>query len=64
MLNCISFRHAVISFPTKSASGRERGMEAFYTEMFTNRLPGGMLVVDRVVFDNEMFFIVERGGPT
>jgi len=53
-------RAAIVSFPTKSASGRERGMEAYYAELFAKGLPPGLTVAERHVFGNEMFFIVKR----
>ena len=30
----------IVSFPTKSLAGREKGMEAFYSNFFENGLPG------------------------
>jgi len=53
-------RAAIVSFPTKSASGRERGMEAYYAELFAKGLPPGLTVAERHVFGNEMFFVVKR----
>ena len=60
MLSEMGFRAAVVSFPTKSASGRERGMEAFYSAMFERNLPDGLSICDKTVIGNEMFFTVEK----
>jgi len=60
LLLAAPYRTAIVSFPTKSASGRERGMEAFYTDMFTRGLPDGLVIREKKAFDNEIFFIVAR----
>ena len=59
LLSQMGCRVAVVSFPTKSASGREKGMEAFYTDVFTRGLPAG-LSAEKSVFGGEMFFAVQR----
>ena len=58
LLSSMSFRTALISFPTKSASGREKGMEAFYTDMFTRGLPKQFRIAEKAVFDNEIFYVL------
>ena len=58
LLNLLSFRTAIISFPIKSASGREKGMEAFYSSHFEGGLQAGFNIVDKAVFENELFYIV------
>ena len=60
LLREMRFRDALISFPTKSASGRDRGMADFYTKMFTNGLPEGLTITSRTVFDNELFFAIKK----
>ena len=62
LLRTMEYQTAIISFPTKSSSGRERGMEAFYTDMFHRGLPDGLTILDKAVFNNEMFFIVRKQG--
>jgi len=57
MLNCPT---SIISFPTKSASGKEKGMEAFYSMQFEKRLPSDFVVIEKAVFANEMFYVVRR----
>jgi 16S rRNA (guanine(1405)-N(7))-methyltransferase len=59
LLNAMKFRHAVISFPTKSASGREKGMERFYTEFFTCGLPEKITIVNKAVYENELFLVIK-----
>jgi len=54
---------SIISFPLKSASGREKGMEAFYATRFEKGLPAGFTVVKKEKFANEMFYVVSEGAP-
>ena len=58
-----AFRAAIVSFPTKSASGRERGMEAFYSDAFARGLPPSLSVADFAVFGNEMIYVITRNSP-
>ena len=60
LLSAAHFRTAIVSFPTKSASGRDVGMEAFYSERFARSLPEGLIVADKAVFENEMLFVVNK----
>ena len=53
-------RAAIVSFPTKSASGRDVGMEAFYSEQFERNLPGCLSVADKTIFSNEMFYVINK----
>ena len=56
-LNCHRF---IISFPLKSASGKEKGMEKFYTTRFETELPTELSILNKTIFDNEMFYILKR----
>ncbi|MCL2478659.1 MAG: hypothetical protein FWF22_04100 [Treponema sp.] len=49
----------VVSFPTKSASGREKGMEAFYSAQFEENLPQGLVIAEKKIFKNEMFYFIK-----
>lgn len=65
LLGEAAFNTAIISFPTKSASGREKGMETFYTGMFErgfaeHGLSEIIRIADKAVFGNEMFYVVNR----
>jgi 16S rRNA (guanine(1405)-N(7))-methyltransferase len=55
----IDCKVSIVSFPLKSASGKEKGMEAFYSAYFEGGLPSGMTITDKAVFGNEMFYVVE-----
>jgi len=49
---------SIISFPLESTSGREKGMEAFYSAEFEKGLPSDFSITEKVKFTNEMFYIV------
>lgn len=51
---------AVISFPIKSLSGREKGMEQFYTQWFGEALPEGWEVLRREIIGSELFYHCRR----
>jgi len=53
---------AVVSFPLKSASGRDKGMDAFYSALFEKGLPSGFLITDKTKFINEMFYVITKGN--
>jgi 16S rRNA (guanine(1405)-N(7))-methyltransferase len=62
ILNTYGYREAIVSFPTKSASGRDVGMEAFYTDLFLRDIPADIKIVDKTVFENEIFFIISKNS--
>lgn len=59
LLEELNFTRAVVSFPIKSLSGREKGMEQFYSSFFENGLPERFHILDRKVIGNEMFYVIE-----
>ncbi|MBR5372967.1 MAG: hypothetical protein IK130_12235 [Oscillospiraceae bacterium] len=54
------FRRAVISFPLKTLSGRERGMQAHYSAFFEEQLPEKLQILQREIIGNELFYVVKR----
>jgi len=60
VLRHLACKTSIVSFPTRSASGKKKGMEAFYAALFEKDLPPGFVIVDKSMFDNEMFYIVEK----
>ena len=61
LLQAMGCKTSVVSFPLKSASGKEKGMEAFYTAQFEGGLPSNFVIIERVKFTNEMFYVVGSG---
>ncbi|MCL2834339.1 MAG: hypothetical protein FWD78_14295 [Treponema sp.] len=51
---------SIISFPIKSASGKEKGMEAFYSTQFEKTLAPDFSIIEKKIFKNEMFYIIKE----
>jgi len=56
---CVS----IVSFPLKSTSGKEKGMEVFYAEQFENGLPPSFFINEKVKFSSEIFYILKKHPP-
>jgi 16S rRNA (guanine(1405)-N(7))-methyltransferase len=61
LLEEVQARHLVISFPSRSLGGREKGMAATYSARFSELTAGWDAKVTRLDFSNELVFVVERG---
>ena len=55
-----SFEHAIISFPIKSLSGRNKGMESFYSSFIESNLPSQITIVERRIINNELFYVLRK----
>ncbi len=53
-------RFLVVSFPVKSLSGAEKGMIKFYSEWFSSLIKDENWRYDKILFDNELVFVVEK----
>jgi len=60
LLNALRFKTAIVSFPLKSLTDKQKGMGPFYTSWMEKNLPPALSIVDKRSFSNEMFFLVER----
>ena len=60
LLKKLAYSFAIVSFPTKSASGREKGMEGHYSGLFENGLPERCIIIDKATFGNEMFYVINK----
>ncbi|MBR4940477.1 MAG: hypothetical protein IKZ19_00560 [Clostridia bacterium] len=49
-----------VSFPIRSLGGRDKGMEAFYGEMFEGGLPGCFEITQKKVIGTELVYAVTR----
>jgi 16S rRNA (guanine(1405)-N(7))-methyltransferase len=61
LLEQVQARHLVISFPSRSLGGREKGMASTYSARFAALTSGWDAKVTRLDFSNELVFVVERG---
>ena len=55
-----SFDNAIVSFPIKSISGKNKGMEEFYSSFIEDNLPSTITIIDRVVINNELFYALKK----
>ncbi len=55
-----SFEKAIVSFPIKSMSGRNKGMESFYSSFIESNLPTDISIVERKVINNELFYVLKK----
>jgi 16S rRNA (guanine(1405)-N(7))-methyltransferase len=60
LLTGAAYRTALVSFPLKSAGGREKGMKGFYSALFEGCLPPALAIQGKRVFANEMFYEVTK----
>jgi 16S rRNA (guanine(1405)-N(7))-methyltransferase len=58
LLDELEFKTAIISFPLKSLSGKNKGMESFYSSMFEDNLPNKYAIIDKKAFSNEIFYVI------
>ena len=54
------FQRAVISFPLKTLSGRERGMQAHYSAFFEEQLPENLQILQKKIIGNELFYVIQN----
>lgn len=60
ILEELSFDSAIISFPIKSLSGKEKGMESHYSSFFEEGLPNLFSVIEKRIIGNELFYVIRR----
>jgi len=60
ILEELSFKRAIVSFPLKSISGKDKGMASFYSKLMDDNLPASINVIDKAIFSNEMFYVLEK----
>ncbi|MBD3328926.1 hypothetical protein GF357_00315, partial [Candidatus Dojkabacteria bacterium] len=60
IMKAIPAKFLVVSFPTKSLGGVDKGMEENYRKMFYGLISGLPWNVSEVIFENELVFVVEK----
>ena len=60
LLRKIPAKHIVVSFPTKSISGKDRGMKGNYQRMFRELITGEPWQLEELEFANEIVFMVDK----
>lgn len=60
LLDNLNTKYIVISFPTKSVSGKNVGMKQNYTNNFKELIINKYNILKEIEYDNEIVFIIER----
>ncbi len=59
VLNRVNAENIVVSFPTRSLSGHNVGMEQHYSEWMEKHIPDNRSVAVRFTEENELFYILK-----
>lgn len=62
LLGSLNSKFLIVSFPTKSISGREKGMSENYSKIFEPILQEKHKIIRKFIYKNEMFYILSRRG--
>ena len=62
LLRRVSAELMVVTFPTRTLSGRKIGMEAHYSKWFEGILTDEFILKDRYVINDELIYIIKRRG--
>lgn len=60
ILKKVKCKYLVVSFPTKSLSGKDKGMVAFYDRWFTDLIRTTSYSYNRIIFPTELIFVVRK----
>ncbi len=63
LLEELDFGLALVSFSSRSLSGRRKGMEQFHSAAFEAGLPGTLRIVAKAAFRNEFFYVLTKAAP-
>ena len=58
----MDFGVAIISFPLKSLSGKNKGMEEFYSNFFETNIPSTLSIIEKQVLGNELFYSIRKNN--
>jgi len=60
LLSQIRAEHILVSYPSKSLGGREKGMRQTYSQQFARLMEGARFHVREFNFPTEMVFLLSR----
>ncbi len=60
ILRKLKCKQVVVSYPTRSISGKDKGMVDFYRKQFTNLVRGEPWKIEKLVFDTELVFVIRK----
>lgn len=59
-LEAANYKKAIVSFPIKSLSGKEKGMLEFYSSFFETGLPEMLKIEEKKIIGNELFYVIKK----
>jgi hypothetical protein len=62
ILDCLDFEYLVVSFPTRSLTGKKKGMDEFYGNAFRGLMDERGWQHKSFEIPNELFFVISGGG--
>lgn len=60
VMRAVNAEFLIVSFPTRTLGGRNVGMEEHYCAWMDAHLPENRAVADRLVTDNELFYVLKE----
>lgn len=60
ILKKLRCKYLVVSFPTKSLSGKDKGMRGFYEKVFRNLIKNEPWSVKKLEFESELVFVIRK----
>ena len=64
LLHKLKARYLVVSFPIKTLSGREKGMEKNYEHFFDKLVDGTSWQINSLSFPTELVFVIDKSPKT
>lgn len=58
----LDFSSAIVSFPLKSLSGKEKGMSEHYSSFFEDGADGELSITEKRSIGNELFYVIRKNG--
>lgn len=60
VLSALNFEKAIVSFPLKSLSGKEKGMTGHYSAFLEEGLPSEIDIIEKHAVGNELFYVLGK----
>ena len=60
LLQSMNFEKAIISFPIKSMSGKNKGMEQYYSTFFEELIKNAYDIIEKKVIGSELFYVIKK----
>lgn len=60
LLQSMNFEKAIISFPIKSMTGKNKGMEQYYSTFFEELIKNAYDIIEKKVIGSELFYVIKK----